>query len=347
MRAYSDDLRQRIFGDCDGGMTTRVAATKYRVSESWVRRLKQRRRQTGELSARCRKKFRTPVLAPHYDRIRALITDQPDLTLQELRATRLGRQPDGIVGNRPVLGLELEKKVLRAAEQDRPDVKEKRQQWRQRQPQFDRSKLVFIDETWASTNMSRRYGRCPKGQRLVCAIPYGHWKTTTFVGALRADGMTAPVVIDGAMNGDLFLAYIEQQLVPTLRPGDVVIMDNLPAHNASAYGPRLKRSVLPWNIYRRTVPTSIPSNWRSPNSNTCCAVPANAPWMGFGTSSVKRWRRSHPRNAKTTSAIAATRPLQLLRKGTKFDDSDHTDRHSKQPYSSEPRLLRPFGCVGG
>lgn len=109
-------------------------------------------------------------------------------------------------------------------------MKEKRQQWQQRQPQFDPAKVVFIDETWASTNMCRRYGRCPKGQRLVCPIPYGHWKTTTFVGALRAEGMTAPVVIDGAMNGELFLAYIEQQLVPTLRPGDVVIMDNLPAH---------------------------------------------------------------------------------------------------------------------
>ena len=89
MRAYSDDLRQRIFEDCDGGMTTRVVATKYRVSESWVRRLKQRRRQTGEWSARRRKKFRTPILSPHYDRIRTLIADQPDLTLEELR-TRLG-----------------------------------------------------------------------------------------------------------------------------------------------------------------------------------------------------------------------------------------------------------------
>jgi len=89
---------------------------------------------------------------------------------------------------------------------------------------------VFVDETWASTNMSRRYGRCPKGQRLVCPIPYGHWKTTTFVGALRADGLTAPMVIDGAMNGELFLAYVEQQLAPTLQPGDIVIMDNLSAH---------------------------------------------------------------------------------------------------------------------
>lgn len=86
MRAYSDDIRQRIFEDCDGGMTTRVVAAKYRVSESWVRRLKQRRRETGEVSARRRQTFRTPVLAAHYQRIQAFIEAQPDLTLQELRA---------------------------------------------------------------------------------------------------------------------------------------------------------------------------------------------------------------------------------------------------------------------
>jgi transposase len=93
---------------------------------------------------------------------------------------------------------------------------------------------VFVDETWASTNMARKYGRSPRGERLVCPVPHGHWKTTTFVAALRADGLTAPVVIDGAMTGELFAAYVEQQLAPTLRPGDVVILDNLAAHKRPA-----------------------------------------------------------------------------------------------------------------
>jgi transposase len=93
---------------------------------------------------------------------------------------------------------------------------------------------VFVDETWASTAMHRRYGRSPKGRRLVCPVPHGHWKTTTFVAALRAGGLTAPVVIDGAMTGDLFVAYVEQQLAPTLRPGDVVVLDNLAAHKRPA-----------------------------------------------------------------------------------------------------------------
>jgi transposase len=109
-------------------------------------------------------------------------------------------------------------------------VRRKRDEWAAAQPALDPDRLVFVDETWASTNMARRYGRSPRGRRLVCPVPHGHWKTTTFVAALRADGLTAPVVVDGAMTGDLFVAYVEQQLVPTLRPGDVVVMDNLQAH---------------------------------------------------------------------------------------------------------------------
>lgn len=93
---------------------------------------------------------------------------------------------------------------------------------------------MFIDETGASTKMARLYGRARRGERCRAAIPHGHWKTTTFVGALRRSGMTAPMVLDGAMHGAAFLAYVEQVLVPTLRSGDIVIMDNLPAHKPLA-----------------------------------------------------------------------------------------------------------------
>lgn len=129
-----------------------------------------------------------------------------------------------------VIGAVFEKKVLRAAEQDRPDVAARRADWRDEMPQMDPERLVFLDETWASTNMTRRCGRCARGARLVYPVPHGHWKTTTFVVALRVNGLTAPTVIDGAMNGELFEAYVRQQLVPTLRPGDIVIMDNLSSH---------------------------------------------------------------------------------------------------------------------
>ncbi len=107
-------------------------------------------------------------------------------------------------------------------------------EWREQQPELTRSKLVFIDETSVKTNMTRRYGRAKCGHRLVAAVPHGHWNTTTFVGALRCDGLTAPLVIDGALNGELFQAYVEQTLVPTLKEGDIVIMDNLRIHKMPA-----------------------------------------------------------------------------------------------------------------
>jgi transposase len=127
-----------------------------------------------------------------------------------------------------------QKKTGHAAEQDRPDVLSRREAWFEGQLDLDPDTLVFIDETGANTKMARLHGRAPRGERLRAAIPHGHWKTTTFVGALRLTGMTAPMVLDGPMTGEWFLAYTEQVLVPTLRSGDVVILDNLPAHKGAA-----------------------------------------------------------------------------------------------------------------
>ena len=117
-----------------------------------------------------------------------------------------------------------------AAEQDRPDVLRRRQEWFEEQLDLDPARLVFIDETWASTNMARRYGRAPRGQRLRAGVPHGHWKTTTFVAGLRLTGLVAPFVLDGPINRDAFEVYAEKVLVPELSPGDVVVMDNLSSH---------------------------------------------------------------------------------------------------------------------
>ena len=122
---------------------------------------------------------------------------------------------------------------MRAAEQDRPDVAERRAAFRVWQAGFDVDRLVFLDETWAKTNMTRLWGRARKGERLVTAVPHGHWKTTTFLAGLRSTGLVAPLVLDGAINGALFLAYVRQQLAPTLSKGDVVIMDNLSPHKGA------------------------------------------------------------------------------------------------------------------
>jgi transposase len=119
-------------------------------------------------------------------------------------------------------------------------VKERRDEWKAQQPTLDSESFVFVDETWASTNMTRSHGRCPRGERLVMEVPHGHWKTTTFVVGLRASGLVAPTVVDGPMTGDVFVAYVQQQLVPTLRPGDVVVMDNLSSHKRSEVRPAIE-----------------------------------------------------------------------------------------------------------
>jgi transposase len=125
------------------------------------------------------------------------------------------------------------KKTLHAAEQNRPDVKAARERWREEQPSLAFDSLVFIDESGFTTNMVRRSGRGPIGQRLMAKTPHGHWRTTTFIAALRSDGLNAPMTLDGPMDGEHFRAWTEQFLAPVLKPNDIVVMDNLPAHKVT------------------------------------------------------------------------------------------------------------------
>ena len=112
-------------------------------------------------------------------------------------------------------------------------MKDRRAAWSVLQPGLDPAKLVFLDETGTSTKMARLRGRSPRGERCQASVPHGHWKTTTLVAGLRLDGITAPGIIDGAMDGDLFTLYCEHFLAPTLNEGDIVILDNLPAHKVA------------------------------------------------------------------------------------------------------------------
>ena len=126
------------------------------------------------------------------------------------------------------------KKTLFAVEQARSDVARRRRRWRSWQAGLDPRRLVFIDETWIKTSMAPLRGWGTKGARLRGFVPQGHWRTLTFLGALRCDQLTAPCVFDGPINGECFRAYVEQQLVPVLKPGDIVVMDNLGSHKAAA-----------------------------------------------------------------------------------------------------------------
>jgi transposase len=124
--------------------------------------------------------------------------------------------------------------VLHAAEQDRADVARRRARWKAHQGRLDPKRLVFIDETWAKTNMARLRGWCRRGVRLVEKAPYGHWRTMTFLAALRVDRIDAPCIIDRPINGHSFLVYVERFLVPKLAPGDIVVLDNLGSHKRQA-----------------------------------------------------------------------------------------------------------------
>jgi len=123
--------------------------------------------------------------------------------------------------------------MIHAAEQNRPDVAERRERWCAEQPRRDARRLIFIDETWAKTNMTRLRGRAPRGERLIDKSPHGHWKTTTLIAALGVEGVRCSTVVDGAVNADVFEAFVEQVLVAELRPGDMVVMDNLSSHKRS------------------------------------------------------------------------------------------------------------------
>lgn len=127
-------------------------------------------------------------------------------------------------------GSDAQKKSLHASEQQRADVAAERLAWAAKQPELSSDQLLFVDETWATTNMTPTRGRSPRGQRCVGHAPHGHWHTTTFVCALREQGLAAPLVLDGAINGEIFLAWVEQFLAPVLQPGDIVVMDNLGSH---------------------------------------------------------------------------------------------------------------------
>jgi transposase len=162
-------------------------------------------------------------------------------------------------------------------------VHEQRLGWRITIPGLDVRKLVFIDESGFRTNLVRLYGRARQGQRLVAHAPWGHWKTTTFVAALRHDRLTAPMVVDGPMNGRVFREYVRQVLAPTLSPGDIVVMDNLSSHKAAGvreaieakgamlvylppYSPdfnpiEMVYSKLKW-LVRSVGPTTVDALWR-------------------------------------------------------------------------------------
>ena len=285
-RPYSQDLRERVVASVASGRTCRATAVLFGVSVASVVKWSQRWRASGSAAAKPMGGQRPLQLKGERAWLLARIAEKPDLTLRAVVAELAERGTPasyGAVWRFSSTRASHLKKTLHASDQDRADIARRRTRWKTHQRRLDPRRLVFIDETWAKTNMTRRHGHFRRGARLVAKVPHGRWRTLTFLAALRHDRITAPCVIDGPINGASFRAYIEQFLVPTLSPGDVVVMDNLGSHRGQAvrrliraagaklfFLPRYSPDLNPIEqvfaklktLLRKTDPRTIEATWR-------------------------------------------------------------------------------------
>lgn len=234
MSAYSHDLRQRVLDAVERGEgSLRQIARRFVVSLSFVVRLLQTHRRTGSIAPKPHRGGHPPALGPEdMERLRELVRQQPDVTLEELRQ-RLVVSCSTMAIRRALKKLRLprKKKIPRANDQDRPDVQEQRREFCETLSGIDPHRLVFVDECGANTSMTRTYGRAPAGERVYTDIP-GHWDSITLTCGLRLSEVMEALAFPGASNTAVFEDFVEHILVPQLKPGDVVIWDNLKPHKS-------------------------------------------------------------------------------------------------------------------
>lgn len=232
MRPYSADLRQRIVAAiARGEHSLRQIAHVFSVSLSFLVRLQQRQRRDGTIHPKPHAGGPTPRLDDQAcQRLLQLVHQQPDATLAELR-DRLGISC-GIMTIARALrrhGIRRKKKTRHAQERDNPEVQEQRAAFDRKMAGVERGRLLFVDETGTTTNMTRTYGRARGGERLEASVPQ-QWTTLTLIAGLRSTEVLAPFAFEGATDTAAFQTYVEKVLVPQVRVGDVVVWDNLQAH---------------------------------------------------------------------------------------------------------------------
>ena len=234
MKPYPVEYRHRVVQLTADGYSTSAVAAALGTSAAWVRSIKALHRSGQPPEPKSPANRRRSLAAREGGRIRARVADKPGTTLDDLRRD-LGLKPSlsNLWNALRDLKLSLKKKSLRAAERDRPDVAASRAEWAVAAAGLDPRRLVFLDETFGTTAMTRLYGWGPTHERVVGIVPHGHWKTTTFVAAFRLGGLFAPLVVDGALSGDLFAQYVRQELAPHLRSGDILVMDTLQTHKVA------------------------------------------------------------------------------------------------------------------
>jgi len=259
--ALSDDLRERVVNavvEC--GLSRNQAAKRFGVSIASAVRWVARFHAKGEVSPDpMGGDRRSGRIEAHADYLLGLIRREPDITLAEIRDKLIANSHEAF--STSVLwrffdrhGITFKKKTAHAEEQQRADVLTQRRKWFEGQLDLDPTKLVFIDETGATTNMARKWGRCRRGRRLRVGIPHGHYKTVTLVAGLRLSGLVAQKAFDRPMNAATFEEWVEKCLVPKLSPGDVVIMDNLSSHK----GPRVEELIKAAGAELRYLPPYSP-----------------------------------------------------------------------------------------
>ena len=236
--ALSMDIREKVMKAIAGGMSRRQAAARFDIGPATAVRWAKRVETSGSVApSKMGGDRRSRRIEAHAEFILAQLEEQPDLTILELREKIRERHGVGF-GHATVWRFLARHKITRkkktghASEQEREDVAEAREAWFEGQLDLDPSKLVFLDETAVSTNMARRFGWAPRGERCRMSVPFG-WRTKTLVAALRWDRIDAPITIDGALDGASFLAYVEQVLAPTLSAGETVLMDNVRTHKVA------------------------------------------------------------------------------------------------------------------
>jgi transposase len=236
MRAYSNDLRERLVAAVERGeQSLREIADLFGVSLSCLVRLLQHRRRTGSVQPKPHAGVPPRKLdAAAEARLLELVREQPDATLTELR-DRLGIPCCLMTIARALQRLKMtrKKKSLHAREQDSPRVQRHRRVFKKKLANVDPDHLVFVDETGATTGMTRTHGRAPRGERVKATAP-GAWHNVTLIAGMRTSGVVAPMALPGAVDSAVFQTYVQEVLVPELRPGDVVVLDNLQPHKNPA-----------------------------------------------------------------------------------------------------------------
>ena len=234
-----------------------------------------------------------------------------------------------------------QKKTLVARERDHAGISRHRTRWRTYQRRIDSARLVFIDETWAKTNMTRLYGWAPRGKRLIDKVPHGHWKTATFLAALRSDRIDAPCLFDGPTNGERFRAAVEQFLVPTLKAGDVVILDNSARTKARPFARRSVTSEPALSSGRPTAPTSARSSRSSPSSKPGCEKSEREPTRPSPPPAPKSSNAFRQANAPPTLETQAMRKA----KSKPFQLAERACRGWGAGLPRWPSLLDPMGSA--